>query len=82
MTRHSEMKKQVAVAALTATIVFSITAQLAYSASNRSLSSASAPTVPRRLTTPPARLGTVADFKTAFQNDQGKVRLVALVSPT
>ena len=28
------------------------------------------------------RLGDVRQFKTAFQKDQGKVRLVALVSPT
>jgi hypothetical protein len=28
------------------------------------------------------RLGDARQFKTAFQNDRGKVRLVALVSPT
>jgi hypothetical protein len=28
------------------------------------------------------KLGGVRPLKTAFQNDQGKVRLVALVSPT
>ena len=28
------------------------------------------------------RLGNVRQFKEAFQNDAGKVRLVALVSPT
>lgn len=29
-----------------------------------------------------AGLGSVEQFKTAFNNDRGKVRLVALVSPT
>lgn len=29
-----------------------------------------------------SELGSVEQFKDAFQNDQGKVRLVALVSPT
>ena len=27
-------------------------------------------------------LGTVAQFKAAFQNDEGRIRLVALISPT
>ena len=80
MTRHSEMKKQAALAALAAS-VFNIIAHPAYSAPKRSHSSAAVLTVPS-LTAPPTRLGTVADFKTAFQNDQGKVRLVALLSPT
>jgi hypothetical protein len=76
MTLRSEMKKQSALVALAA-ILFGITVQpVVYSAPKRS--SAGAP----RLTASPARLGTVAEFKAAFQNDQGKVRLVALVSPT
>jgi hypothetical protein len=75
MTRHSEMKKQVALVALAAS-VFSISAQPAYSAPKHRPLGAS------RLTSAPARLGTVEEFKAAFQNDQGKVRLVALVSPT
>jgi len=29
-----------------------------------------------------ARLRNIREFKTAFQNDQGKVRLIALASPT
>lgn len=38
-------------------------------------------TVESRQTGAP-RLGNVEQFKEAFQNDAGKVRLVALVSPT
>ncbi|HEY6330517.1 MAG TPA: hypothetical protein VI756_14360 [Blastocatellia bacterium] len=36
----------------------------------------------RSVGTGPAKPGTVEQFKAAFQNDKGKVRLIALVSPT
>ena len=32
--------------------------------------------------TPTPELGSIDRFKEAFQNDEGKVRLVALISPT
>jgi hypothetical protein len=69
------MKRHVALVALAA-IVFSITVQPANSARRRPTSIASS------LSDQSVKLGNVVQFKTAFQNDQGKARLVALVSPT
>ena len=72
--RGEEMKKQTAFLVLAA-VLLSISAQPADSASRHGGSTA------WRMADA-ARLGNVEQFKTAFQADQGKVRLVGLVSPT
>jgi hypothetical protein len=79
------MRKKLALMALAA-IIFSISLARAYSAQKRGSSSASSvkerPVKLGPVRPGPVRLGNVEQFKTAFQNDQGKVRLVALISPT
>jgi len=69
------MKKQLLLMALVATML-SIGLQPAASAPRGSSPVAS------HLNARRVRLGSVEQFKTAFDNDRDKVRLVALVSPT
>jgi len=73
--RGKKMKKKLALIAV-AFIVFNINLQRAASAPKHTSS------IPSRRGARPARLGSVEQFKAAFQSDEGKVRLVALVSPT
>jgi len=65
------MKRQFLLVLLTATVV-GISLRPATSAPR-----GSSPFASHRV-----RLGSVEQFKAAFDNDRGKVRLVALVSPT
>ena len=59
-----------------AAILFAINADTSHAAQKRGR-----PTTASRYAQAP-ELGSVAQFKDAFQNDQGKIRLVALISPT
>jgi hypothetical protein len=69
------MKKQWALIVL-AVILFGISADTCNAAQKRGRSAAAS----RKARMP--YLGSVEQFKDSFQNDAGKVRLVALVSPT
>lgn len=69
------MKRQWALM-LSAAILFAFSAETSKAAQKRGR-----PTTASRKARAP-ELGSVAQFKDAFQNDAGKLRLVALVSPT
>jgi len=69
------MRRQFAVIILAA-ILFAIGADASQAVQKRVRSAAA-----NRKTQAP-ELGTVAQFKDAFQNDRGSIRLVALISPT
>jgi hypothetical protein len=64
------------VATILAAILCSLSAGTSHAGQKRGHSS----TASRKAKAP--ELGTVAQFKDAFQSDQGKIRLVALISPT
>jgi hypothetical protein len=69
------MKKQCVVIILAA-FLFGVGADIGHATQKRGSSTAASPK-------PQApELGSVAQFKEAFQNDQGRIRLVALISPT
>jgi hypothetical protein len=59
-----------------AALLFAVSAETSNAAQKRSRST----TASRKARAPELR--SVAQFKDAFQNDTGKLRLVALVSPT
>ena len=69
------MKKQSALM-LFAVMVFALSADTGNAAQKRDRPAA----VSRHTRTP--ELGSIDRFKEGFQNDEGKVRLVALISPT
>ncbi len=69
------MKKQSALILLAVTL-FALSADISNAAQKRGRSAA----VSRQTRIP--ELGSVDQFREAFQNDDGKVRLVALISPT
>jgi hypothetical protein len=69
------MKKQWAFIVL-AVLLFTLSESTANATQKRSGSTAAS-----RKTREPD-LGNVAQFKDTFQNDQGRIRLVALISPT
>lgn len=69
------MRRRFVVIILAASL-FALCAGTSHAAQNRGRSTAAS----RKAQGP--ELGNVAQFKDAFQNDQGKIRLVALLSPT
>jgi hypothetical protein len=69
------MKKQ-STLILLAVVLFALSADTSYAAQKRGRSAV----VSRQTRTP--ELGNVDRFREAFQNDEGKVRLIALISPT
>ena len=69
------MKKQ-SVLILLAVVLFALSADTRNAAQKRDRSAA----VSRQTQTP--ELASVDRFREAFQNDEGKVRLIALISPT
>ena len=69
------MKKQSALILL-AVVTLALSADTGKAAQKRDRSAA----VSRQSRTP--ELGSIERFREAFQNDEGKVRLVALISPT
>jgi hypothetical protein len=69
------MKKQSALILL-AVVLIALSADTSDAAQKRDRSAA----VSRQARTP--ELGSVDRFREAFQNDEGKVRLIALISPT
>lgn len=73
--RGKEMTKKWALIVLAA-ILFGINSPSNVAAQKRGRAAAASP----KTRTP--ELGSVDQFKVAFQNDTGKVRLVALISPT
>ena len=71
------LKQWLAIATLIVLAVVLFDLGAATSAAQRANQSVTAKRKPRR-----SALGSVDQFKEAFQNDEGKVRLVALISPT
>ena len=69
------MKKQFALIVL-ASFLFGINSPSSVAAQKRDRAAAAS----RKVRT--SDLGTVDEYKAAFQNDTGKIRLVALISPT
>ena len=69
------MKKQ-STLMLLAVVLFALSADTGKAAQKRDRLAA----VSRQTRTP--ELGSIERFREAFQNDEGKVRLVALISPT
>ena len=69
------MKKQSALILL-AVVLIALSADTGKAAQKRDRSAAAS----RQTRTP--ELGSIERFREAFQNDEGKVRLVALISPT
>ena len=69
------MKKRSALIFLAVALI-ALSAETSNAAQKRGRSAA----VSRQTRTP--ELGSVDRFKEAFQNDEGKVRLIALISPT
>ena len=69
------MKKQSALI-LFAVVLFALSADTGNAAQKRDRSAVAS------RQTPTPELGSIERFREAFQNDEGKVRLVALISPT